>query len=295
MEKRNNIKNYKKTKLHKKQELKKRNKKEDLYLMISIKIIYHIIQYLLNIILSQFKRRAIFLLRINIFLFLFFPTLTQESLFNNRLLQEPQKIIIKVLNPGEQEVINSDFVSQVTVFINDEEVNLDSNNKIDVPEGVNEITLQFGSTMTYIEKMFSGLSNVVEIDFTHFDCSRVNRLKNLFEDCSNLEKITFSNSFGAIDSMYRTFYNCNKLTSIDLSVFDTSGVSDMQQLFKGCNSLTFLDLSNFVTSEVYSMEYMFSDCSSLTSLVISNNFNTEKVTSMKNMFSGCQLQKFHKF
>jgi hypothetical protein len=230
MENGNNIKNYKKTKLYKIQNLKKRNKKEDLYLMIPIKIIYHIIQYLINIILSQFKKKVIFLLRINIFLFLFFPTFTQESFFNNRLLQDTQKIIIKVLNSGEQEVINSMYASQVTVLINDAVVNLDSNNKIDVPEGVNEITLQFGSTMTYIEKMFSGLSNVVEIDFTHFDCSRVNRLKNLFEDCSNLEKITFGNSFGAINSMYRTFCNCNKLTSINLQIFDTSGVSEMQQL-----------------------------------------------------------------
>ena len=37
-------------------------------------------------------------------------------------------------------------------------------------------------------------------------------------------------------------------------------------MFYGCNKLTSLDLSNFNTNNVNDMSYMFYDCSSLTSL-----------------------------
>jgi surface protein len=231
MENDNNKKDYEKIKLYELQEKKKRNNKETLYLMQSIKIIYFIIQHLKKNILFQFKKKAVFLIRINIFLFLFFPAFTKKSFFNKRLLEEEQQIIIiKVSNPGEQQVINSQYVDQVIVFINDTQVILDSNNKTNVSESMPEITLKFTSVITNMERMFAGLSNIIEIDFTYFNCSIINGVKELFEDCRGLQKITFSNSFGPITSMYRTFCNCTNLTSIDLSVFDTSQVSEMQQL-----------------------------------------------------------------
>ncbi len=57
-------------------------------------------------------------------------------------------------------------------------------------------------------------------------------------------------------------------------------------MFGSCTSLTSLDLSNFNTSNVTNMNGMFGSCTSLTSLDLSN-FDTSKVTSMINMFNGC--------
>ena len=82
------------------------------------------------------------------------------------------------------------------------------------------------------------------------------------------------------------FYNCDKLTSLDLSNFDTSKVTNMNSMFYGCSSLTSLDVSNFDTSKVTSMYEMFYNCSSLTSLDVSK-WNTSKVTTMNSMFYGC--------
>ena len=82
------------------------------------------------------------------------------------------------------------------------------------------------------------------------------------------------------------FYNCSALTSLDVSNFDTSKVTDMSSMFKGCSSLTSLDVSSFNTSKVTYMSNMFYNCSALTSLDVSN-FDTSKVTDMDSMFSGC--------
>ena len=89
-----------------------------------------------------------------------------------------------------------------------------------------------------------------------------------------------------ITDCYRLFYDCNKLTSLDVSNFNTSNVTDMRSMFNNCRLLTSLDLSNFDTSNVVTMYTMFYNCKSLTSLNVSS-FNTSKVTTMAEMFKNC--------
>ena len=60
------------------------------------------------------------------------------------------------------------------------------------------------------------------------------------------------------------FSDCESLTSLDLSSFDTSMVTDMRRMFEDCKSLTSLDLSNFDTAKV--TKGMFWGCQSLTYL-----------------------------
>ena len=84
----------------------------------------------------------------------------------------------------------------------------------------------------------------------------------------------------------RMFYDCDKLTSLDVSSLDTSKVTNMYVMFGYCSSLQTLDVSNFDTSKVTNMYYMFGDCSSLQTLDVSN-FDTSKVTDMSYMFGFC--------
>ena len=94
-------------------------------------------------------------------------------------------------------------------------------------------------------------------------------------------------SFDGVTNMANTFINCNNLTSLDVSHFNTSSVTNMQQMFDGCSSLTTLDLSGWNTSNVTNMAYMFRGCSSLTSFDL-NHFDTSKVISMYAMIQGCK-------
>lgn len=87
-------------------------------------------------------------------------------------------------------------------------------------------------------------------------------------------------------STNKMFYDCNKLTSIDVSRFDTSKVTDMYFMFGSCTSLKSLDLSGFNTSNVTDMKFMFAVCSGLTSLDLSS-FDTSNVTDMDGMFAVC--------
>lgn len=83
--------------------------------------------------------------------------------------------------------------------------------------------------------------------------------------------------------MYSMFLDMFYLTTLNLSSFYTSNVTNMSYMFYGMSNLTTLNLSSFDTSKVTDMSAMFSNMSNLTTLDVSN-FNTSQVTSMYGMF-----------
>ena len=82
------------------------------------------------------------------------------------------------------------------------------------------------------------------------------------------------------------FSGCSKISSLNLSKFDTSNVKNMSGMFKGMTNLQQIDINSFNTSNVEYMNEMFEKCSSISSLDLSN-FNTKKVINMDKMFSSC--------
>lgn len=108
-----------------------------------------------------------------------------------------------------------------------------------------------------------------------------------FNGCSGLTSLDLSNfDTSAVTNMSSMFYNCTSLTSLDVSNFNTSAVTNMGGMFQSCSGLTSLDLSSFGTSAVTNMSGMFGYCTKLTSLDLSN-FDTSAVTDMSIMFRDC--------
>ena len=107
-----------------------------------------------------------------------------------------------------------------------------------------------------------------------------------YEYTSKITKVDASADI-VVSTGYYMFAYCSSLTSLDLSGFDTSNVTNMIFMFRECSSLTSLDVSGFDTSNVTEMNAMFDNCSSLTSLDVSG-FDTSNVTSMNGMFENCR-------
>ena len=95
---------------------------------------------------------------------------------------------------------------------------------------------------------------------------------------------------GELDSCSRMFLFCGNITSIDLSEFDFSQVTDMQLMFCECTDLETVNFGNINTSSVESMNQLFYDCSKLISVDVSK-FDTSSVTHMGWMFWGCTSLK----
>ena len=108
------------------------------------------------------------------------------------------------------------------------------------------------------------IRNILEIDLSGFDTSKVTNMQAMF-------------------------YGMSKLTILNLSNFDTSQVTNMYGMFRDMFNLTTLNLSNFDTSKVKDMGYIFSlsdgeDTDKLEKIYVNNDFNTTKLTDYYEMF-----------
>ena len=128
----------------------------------------------------------------------------------------------------------------------------------------------------------------VIFDNSFATCTSITSTAYWFFNCKNLTTITGISNLKTdnVTNMSSMFFNCSKLTSLDVSRFKTGNVTNMSGMFNSCSSLTSLDLSSFITDNVTNMGVMFQSCSSLTSLDVSS-FKTDNVTNMGNMFFGC--------
>ena len=201
------------------------------------------------------------------------------------------EIILRIKGKGESKFLgdlfyNIDDISNV--LINGIVINHEENvRRFNFGLENNTVKLIFNKTIDSCYHMFSGCSNITEIDLSQFDSSNVESMVGMFEDCTSLSSLDLSNlETSNVENMYYMFRNCLSLSSINLTNINTSKVYDMGDLFKNCFSLTSLDLSNFDTSNAGLMDNMFSGCVNLTFLNLSN-FNTSKVTLMENMFESC--------
>ena len=78
---------------------------------------------------------------------------------------------------------------------------------------------------------------------------------------------------------------------VNLDLLDTSETTTMSSMFYNCEDLTSLDLSSFDTSKVTSTASMFSKCTSLSTIYASTKWNMENVTSSSSMFNACTSLK----
>ena len=87
----------------------------------------------------------------------------------------------------------------------------------------------------------------------------------------------------SVENCYFMFIGCREVESLDLSMFDTSKVTNMSTMFYGCLALSSLDLTSFDTGKVINMVNMFYSCTALTTLDISS-FDLTNVTAYGGMF-----------
>ena len=108
----------------------------------------------------------------------------------------------------------------------------------------------------------------------------------MFSNCYTLTTLDVSNwDTSNVTDMSWMFSSCNALTTLDVSKWNTSNVTNMYGTFFVCNALTTLDVSNWDTSNVIDMKCMFEYCRELTT--ITGVIDMKSCTSYDNMFSGC--------
>ncbi len=148
--------------------------------------------------------------------------------------------------------------------------------------------------------LFSNMPNLTTINnLTILDTSNTNSMKDMFAASTSLTSIDISHfdtsNVTNFDSMFSGVdiednqVTMNLSTITGLSTLNTSNVTNMRRLFMNCGKMNTIDLSGFDTRNVTDMQDMFNNVndqsSLLTTIVFGNNFDTGKVTNMTLMFA----------
>lgn len=133
--------------------------------------------------------------------------------------------------------------------------------------------------------MFHNLVNLISLDVSSFDASKVKGMGNMFFGDEKLTSLDLSNfDTQGLTNMDKMFYGLSSLTSLNISSFNTSKVTNMNALFYGMANIENINVSNFDTRNVPNMNHMFSGMHKLKQLQLPATFDTSKVTDMGYMF-----------
>ena len=222
-----------------------------------------------------------------LFIMLLYIT-SQIKVFNKRNLSLISEINITIKTKGLQNILNGDFKFLPNQTLINDKIQEKNQYQYNLNVSYSNITMRWNYQLTSCSYMFEGLSNIIKIDFSNFDSSKVTYMRDMFHLCTSLTSINFQNfDTSSVVYMGYVFDTCSSLTSIDLSHFNTSACTDMNAMFDDCHSLISIDLHNFDTSHVTDMNFMFYSNYKLIYANL-NNFNTTLVGNMNSMFSYCK-------
>ncbi len=143
-----------------------------------------------------------------------------------------------------------------------------------------------------VEEYYYG--NIKKRTFERIGDEEVGELHIPWKD--KLNDIKRVNIVEEIEPIDMSFYfaelrNCGEINGLDKII--TDNVKSMKGLFHWCginnSNLTTIDISNFNTSNVTNMAYMFDRCRKVKNIILPENFDTTKVINMRSMFNNLQL------
>ena len=120
------------------------------------------------------------------------------------------------------------------------------------------------------------------------DTSNVTMLNRAFQWCAKLTTIDVSNwNTENVNTIECICQQCNALMTFDVSNWNTSNITNITAAFNKCYELTTLDVSGWDVSKVETAKMAFQACYKLTIIDVAN-WNVENITDMESMFQNCQ-------
>ncbi len=110
--------------------------------------------------------------------------------------------------------------------------------------------------VTDMSFMFAGCEALgsASIHFLHLNTSNVTNMEHMFDGCSSLGQgglslRTFDTHNVTGDGMVAMFNGCSSMQSLDLSSFNTEGITNFTDFFNGCGAMRNLDIRHFTIGE----------------------------------------------
>ena len=148
--------------------------------------------------------------------------------------------------------------------------------------------------------MFGGCASLTTLNLDNFNTSNVTSMKFMFADCNALETIDLSGlDTSKVTDIEGIFSGCSSITNDSIATiknWNTGNITIMgcesgtwiaTGVFNDCDNLTTIDLSGWDTRKATDMSGMFIECSNLNNIILGENWDTSNVTTMTGMFANC--------
>ena len=138
--------------------------------------------------------------------------------------------------------------------------------------GILKVNITFKENLKSMFGMFKGCENLIDVDLTNLNTSRLENINSLFEGCNNLENVNFFNKqLDKIREAENIFNGCENLVEIEnLDKINISNVRKANNMFKNCKSIININLSNIYLENAENAKDIFYGCDKLEILDISN-------------------------
>ena len=132
-----------------------------------------------------------------------------------------------------------------------------------LPKSQYVVKMGFDKKGDSFKYLFSGMDNLIKVDFSEFDTSNIKDMSGMFQNCVNLNEITYGEfDTSNVKTMEHMFTSCS-FTELKLPKFKTDKLKNMKAMFSECRQLKSIDLSNIEISSVTSIESLFAEDTSL--------------------------------
>ena len=145
------------------------------------------------------------------------------------------------------------------------------------------------SSCTSLASLFENCFRMTYVDTFGWDTSNVTSFAYCFRTCSSLTEIRNIQGLKVTSKVtlaYDFFHGCSKLTSLDLTHWDVSGIKNGSVMFRDCSGLTSLNISNWDVSSIQYGNSMFYGCTSLSEVDLTSFKTTTMESDNYNMFYG---------
>ena len=194
----------------------------------SVKVtINHLIKSKINQVSSLFMFRNILV----ILIILLFPKCALSSIIS--------EISLTIRGKGNQTILNSHTISNyplknepTEIIINGVIQNYTGYIAINLTKIENNINIGWDYEIETCDSMFSNLHNIIKVDLSKFNNSKINNTENMFNNCTSLLSVNLTNFNNALLYMNNMFSNCKSLISIDLRDIKISTYS-IENIFYG--------------------------------------------------------------
>ena len=131
------------------------------------------------------------------------------------------------------------------------------------------------SNVTNMRNMFAKCTSLTRLDLSNFKTPNLTLMLYMFSECTNLTYVDMSNfDTSNVENMQSLFFKDTVLKEIiGIENFNTGKVLNMRYMFMECESLTSLDLSNFDTS-VATLDNFLLSTISLKTVLLGPKFNS---------------------